>query len=255
MTRSTRLQNALLCGAVLLASLAMRPATPITVWMAGDSTMAPKAPHKRPETGWGEAFAECFSPATVRVANRAMNGRSTKSFVSEGHWAAIVDSLQPGDYVFIQFGHNDEKVNTDRGVTPEMYASNLGRLVDDVRAKRGIPVLITPVTRRSFRGDTLTDSHGEYPPAVHRVAIEKTVAVIDMHRSSMALVARLGPDSSRALWLHLEPGAHPNYPAGVRDDTHFNADGARTMAGLAIDGIRELKLGLSDHRRGCPARP
>ena len=255
MTRTPRLPSALLCGAIVLAVLAMRHAPPITIWMAGDSTMAAKAADRRPETGWGEAFAECFLPATARVANRGMNGRSTKSFVNEGHWAAIVDSLQPGDYVFIQFGHNDQKMKTDRGTTLEAYASNLGRFVDDVRAKHATPVLLTPLTRRSFQGDTLTDSHGGYPPAVRRVATAKGVALIDMHRSSMALVARLGADSSRALWLHLEAGAHPNYPAGVRDDTHFNLAGAREMAGLAIDATRDLRLGLRDHLRGCAARP
>ena len=82
-------------------------AQPITVWLAGDSTMAQKQADKRPETGWGEALQACFDSTEVRIANRAMNGRSTRSFVAEGRWRAIVDSVKPGDYVLVQFGHND----------------------------------------------------------------------------------------------------------------------------------------------------
>jgi lysophospholipase L1-like esterase len=105
--------------ALLLAftALAFR-AQPITVWLAGDSTMAQKQADKRPETGWGEALQPCFDSAGVRIANRAMNGRSTRSFVAEGRWKAIVDSLKAGDYVFIQFGHNDEKVGTANYASP-----------------------------------------------------------------------------------------------------------------------------------------
>lgn len=248
-----RHRSVILLATLLLASLAMRPAATVTLWLAGDSTMAPKAADKRPETGWGEALAECFAPSEVRVANHAMNGRSTKSFVAEGRWAAIVDSVRPGDYVFIQFGHNDEKVHLPIGATPEEYARNLARFVDDVRAKQASPVLLTPVTRRSFVGGRLTDSHGAYPPAVRAVSAERKVPLIDMHRASMALVERQGEDSSRALWLHLEPGEHPNYPSGVRDNTHFSPAGARAMAGLAIHAIRSLGLGLSAQMRGCPA--
>src|SRR5436190_14396992 len=130
-----------------LSFLAFR-APPITVWLAGDSTMAQKQPDKRPETGWGEALQPCFDSSEVRIANRAMNGRSTRSFVAEGRWKAIIDSVQPGDYVFVQFGHNDEKIGTNNYSSPEDYSVNLVRFVDEVRAKRALPVLFTPVVRR-----------------------------------------------------------------------------------------------------------
>ena len=230
-------------------------AQPITVWLAGDSTMAQKQPDKRPETGWGEALQSCFDSTEVRIANRAMNGRSTRSFVAEGRWQAIVDSLHDGDYVFIQFGHNDEKVGTDRYASPDDYRRNLSRFVDEVRGKGAHPVLFTPVVRRKFEGARLVDTHGEYPEAVRTAARERKADLVDMTRASAALVARLGPDSSRALWLHLEPGAHANYRAGVHDDTHFNPRGAQQMAGLAIDAIRALRLGLATKLRACAARP
>src|SRR4051812_18529878 len=118
---------------------------PITIFMAGDSTMAEKLPEKRPETGWGEKVQQYFQATEVRVSNHAVNGRSTRTFISEGKWQAIVDSIQPGDYVIIQFGHNDESPEkVDRYTPPADYRANLLRMVADVRAKGGSPVLCTP---------------------------------------------------------------------------------------------------------------
>jgi len=191
----------------------------------------------------------------VRIANRAMNGRSTRSFVAEGRWKAIIDSLQPGDYVFIQFGHNDEKVGTNNYSSPDDYRRNLVQFVDEVRAKKGQPVLFTPVVRRKFDGTQLVPTHGAYPDAARAAARERDVPLVDMERSSAALVQQLGPDFSRALWLHLDAGMNPNYPNGVHDDTHFNPLGARKMAGLAIESIRAAKLGLASQLHSCPARP
>jgi lysophospholipase L1-like esterase len=253
MTLRPHLLAALGAPLVVLGLLAAR-AQPITVWLAGDSTMAQKQPDKRPETGWGEALQPCFDSSEVRIANRAMNGRSTRSFVAEGRWKAITDSVQAGDYVFIQFGHNDEKVGTKNYSSPDDYGRNLARFVDDVRARKAMPVLLTPVVRRKFEGKRLADTHGMYPDAVRVVANERRVPLIDMARTSAQVVERLGPDSSRSLWLQLEPGVNPNYPAGVHDDTHFNPRGAQEMAGLAIDAIRSLKLGLAARLRSCPAR-
>lgn len=243
----------ILVAAILLAL--MPRAQPITVWLAGDSTMAQKQPDKRPETGWGEALQPCFDSSAVRIANRAMNGRSTRSFVAEGRWKAIVDSLKAGDYVFIQFGHNDEKVGTANYSSPDDYRRNLLRFVDDVRAHGGHPVLFTPVVRRRFEGTHLVDTHGAYPDAARAAAAEGHAPLVDMTRTSAALVEPLGPDSSRMLWLHLEPGTNPNYPAGVHDDTHFNPRGAERMAGLALDAIRSLNLDLATQLRSCPAKP
>ena len=239
----------------LLAIFLTLPANPITVWLAGDSTMAPKQPDKRPETGWGEALQPCFDSTVVHIANRAVNGRSTRSFVAEGRWKAIVDSLKAGDYVFIQFGHNDEKVGTANYSSPDDYRHNLVRFVDDVRSHGGHPVLFTPVVRRRFDGERLVDTHGAYPDAARAAANEARVPLVDMTRASAALVEPLGPDSSRTLWLHLEPGANANYPTGVHDDTHVNPLGAQRMAGLAIDALRALHLDLATQLRSCPAKP
>ena len=249
-----RVLATLVVATPLVAALGFR-APPITVWLAGDSTMAQKQPDKRPETGWGEALQPCFDSSAVRVANRAMNGRSTRSFVAEGRWKAIVDSLNAGDYVFIQFGHNDEKVGTNNYSSPDDYRRHLVQFVDDVRAKGAQPVLFTPVVRRKFDAAQLVPTHGAYPDAARAAAQERGVPLVDMDHASAALVQQLGPDSSRALWLHLDAGANPNYPNGVKDDTHFNPLGARTMAGLAIDALRSLDIGLVSQLHSCPARP
>jgi lysophospholipase L1-like esterase len=243
----------------LLLSLALAgvlgaPARPITVYLAGDSTMAPKRPDRRPETGWGEALQQYFRPEDVRIANHAMNGRSTRTFIAEGRWQAIVDSLAPGDYVFIQFGHNDESVEkTDRYTPPDDYRTNLRRMVADVRARHAQPVLLTPVYRRKFDAQgKLVDTHGVYPGIVRAVAREERVPLIDLHRRTGELLARLGPDSSKALFLQLEPGESPNYPNGVHDNTHFRPLGAEQVARLAVDGIRRAHVGLAAYLRGVP---
>ena len=124
---------------------------PITIYLAGDSTMAEKQPDRRPETGWGEALQKFFPADKVRIANHAQNGRSTKSFIAEGRWQVIVDKLNQGDYVFSQFGHNDEsKDKGDRYTPPAEFRLNLIRFINEVRAKRATPVLLTPVMRRRF---------------------------------------------------------------------------------------------------------
>src|SRR5688500_4951098 len=128
---------ALVLNLMAHVAVAGQPA-PITIFLAGDSTMAVKLPEKRPETGWGEMLAARFKPGTVKIDNRAANGRSTKTSISEGKWQSIIDDLKNGDYVFIQFGHNDSsKDKGERYTRPDDYRKNLIRFVEDVRGKGG----------------------------------------------------------------------------------------------------------------------
>jgi len=238
--------NAALALLLLLCSFA-HAKEPITVFLAGDSTMAAKRPEKRPETGWGEFLQQHFDEARVRIDNHAQNGRSTRTFIAEGRWQAILDKLRAGDYVFIQFGHNDSsKEKVDRYTPPEDYRANLIRFVSEVRARKATPVLLTPVMRRRFDKDgRIQDSHGVYPDIVRRIAAEQHVALIDMHRKSEQVLARFGVEESKQLFLQLAAGEHVNYPQGVNDNTHFSPRGAEIMADLAVEGIRERKLGLA----------
>lgn len=220
---------------------------PITIYLAGDSTMAQKLPEKRPETGWGEALGQFFRAGTVRIENRAKNGRSTRTFLSEGLWQDLVGALHKGDFVFIQFGHNDEsKEKTDRYTSPADYRANLIRFISETRSKRAIPVLLTPVMRRRFdSSDVFYDTHGEYPNIVRAVASEYRVPLIDHHRTSEVLLKQYGALQSRRLFLQLKPGENPNYPNGIQDNTHFSPEGAKLMAQLVVNGIRELRLPLA----------
>jgi pectinesterase len=228
---------------VLLAFM-VPPKKKITIWMAGDSTMADKQPKAYPETGWGMALGQFFDES-VTIANRAQNGRSTLSFINEKRWKAITDSIQEGDYVFIEFGHNDEKVDKPGvGTSPQAYGANLVKFVLETRAKKGIPVLLTPVMRRSYKNGVFYDSHGAYPPVVRRIADSLKVPLIDMHLKSEALITGMGEEPAKKLFNYVDSG-HVNYPAGKKDDTHFSVAGAKAMAELAVQGIKELKLDLA----------
>lgn len=220
--------------------------TPITVYLAGDSTMAEKRAEKRPETGWGEMLQKYFDAEKVKIENHAQNGRSTRTFIGENRWQAIIDKLKKGDYVFIQFGHNDQsKEKVDRYTPPEDYRKNLIRFIEEVRAKKAVPVLLTPVMRRKFDAEgKFVDQHGVYPEIVRAVAREYKASLIDMHRESEKLLVKYGVEDSKKLFLQIKAGEHPNYPNGVTDNTHFVPLGAEEMARLAVEGMRREKIGL-----------
>lgn len=235
---------ALIIG-LLWTAFVPRP-EPITVFLIGDSTMSDKPARDAPETGWGTPFRTFFDES-VTIRNHARNGRSTRTFIEEGRWRTVLDALGAGDRVFIQFGHNDEVPTKEQYTPPDEYVANLSRFVRETRAAGAHPVLMTPIARRHFDdAGQLLDTHAEYSALVRRTADSLGVPLIDMDRRSRDLLQSLGPERSRFLYNHIEAGVHPNYPAGVQDDTHFNELGARRMAELVLAGIRDLGLDLAD---------
>lgn len=220
----------------------------ITVYLAGDSTMATKPAAARPEAGWGEFLQPQFDEKKVKFENHAQNGRSSKSFIDEGRWQKIVDSLKKGDYVFIQFGHNDEKTEDPKRYTAPNgeYRENLFKFVNEVRAKKANPVLLTTVMRRRFneKGE-FYDTHGEYPEAVRKVAFELKVPLIDLHKKTETLIKNAGVEDSKKIFLYLKENEFPNRPKFLEDNTHFSAYGAEQIALLAVDGIKEAKIELA----------
>jgi len=220
----------------------------LTVWLVGDSTMSIKEKSAYPETGWGMPFAVFFD-STVSINDVAQNGRSTKSFIDEQRWKYVMDNLHAGDYVLIQFGHNDEvKEKVGRYTTPEEFSNNLDRFVKDVRGKDATPVLITPVARRKFDSSgNIIDTHRQYAQLVRDVAKKDNVAMIDLDKKSMELFQQTGPENSKLFFNYLKPGEHPNYPNGKEDDTHFNELGARKMAELVLHEIQDQHLPLAGH--------
>lgn len=222
------------------------PKKKIKVWLIGDSTMSIKDTKAYPETGWGMPFVYFFDSSVV-VDNRAKNGRSTKSFIEEGLWQPVVNNLTEGDYVFIQFGHNDEVPTKKTYTTEEQFKTNLFRYVAETRAKKGLPVLITPVARRKFDSTGhLISTHEVYSQLVRDVAKQLNVPLIDLDKKSQALLHQLGVENSKFLFNYLHPGEHPNYPDGKIDDTHFNELGARMVAQIVLSEIKDLKLELAD---------
>lgn len=219
----------------------------ITIWLCGDSTMSIKEKKAYPETGWGMPFVY-FWDSTVAVENLAKNGRSTKTFISEKLWQKVADNAKEGDYIFIQFGHNDEsKDKGERYSTPDTFKMNLKKFIDEARTKKAIPVLITPVSRRKFdNGGTALETHAEYSAYVTEVAEKEKVYLIDLDRKSRELYQRLGKEPSKLLFLQLQPGEHPNYPDGKEDNTHFSELGARLIAQIVLDEIEKQIPELAD---------
>ncbi|MEX0720971.1 MAG: rhamnogalacturonan acetylesterase [Balneolaceae bacterium] len=219
----------------------------ITIYLVGDSTMSEKEVSAYPETGWGMGFDTYFNDV-VKIENHARNGRSTRSFIQEGKWKPIVQNLKEGDFVFIQFGHNDEVQTKSRSTTPDEFQKYLRQYLSETVAKKAQPVLLTPITRRKFdEAGNIKETHKEYSRLMLEVAESEKVPLIDMDKKSQALMNELGPEKSQLIYLHLKAGQNPNYPQGLSDNTHFSETGARMMAELVLQGIKELNLGLEKY--------
>jgi len=235
---------------LLIGILPLMAQHKITLYMIGDSTMADKQdPDKNPEHGWGQLLPQLFSGA-VKVENHAVNGRSTRSFLAEGRWQKVTDILKKGDYVFIQFGHNDQKINDSTRYTAPytQYRYNLERFVKDTRAKGAVPVLFSSIVRRNFNAHgVLIDTHGPYPLVVRMVAEALEVPFVDLQWLTERLEIKYGPERSKQLHLHLEPGVDPYVPEGRRDDTHLSGEGAILVAELALQQIALQKLKLAKY--------
>jgi lysophospholipase L1-like esterase len=221
----------------------------ITVHMIGDSTMAnkPVIP-ANPERGWGQMFHMYFNDS-VRVENYAQNGRSTKSFIAEGRWNKVVAAIKPGDFVIIQFGHNDEKTNNVKvGTAPfGEFTENLSRFVRESRQHQATPILATPVARRKFdETGTLTNSHGVYPEAVRKLVVAEKVPLLELTTATEKLLQQLGPESSKRLFDWIPAGEFASDSKKLEDDTHFNAYGASRVCDLAVVEIEAKVPALAE---------
>lgn len=233
-----KLTSLLICFAAM--SFTFPTSKKITIWLIGDSTMSIKETKAYPETGWGMPFVN-FWDSSVTVDNRAKNGRSTRTFLEENRWQPVEDAMQEGDYVFVQFGHNDEVPTKKSYVNENNFKANLVKYITDTRSKKANPVLITPVARRKFDGNgNVEETHAVYAQIVRDVAKENNVPLIDLDAKSQLLLQKLGPEGSVYLYNHLAAGEHPNYPEGKADDTHFNELGARKMAEIVLAEIRNV---------------
>lgn len=213
----------------------------VMLHLVGDSTMADKQllPNT-PERGWGQLFP-LYVNDELRIKNYAVNGRSSKSFRDEGKWREVINNVNEGDFVLIQFGHNDQKeqdssryaeANTD-------YKENLRAFVNEVRAQKAIPILATSIVRRQFNDNyELVDTHGDYPQVVRDLGLELGVPVIDLHKSSSEIISKLGSEASKTMFLHYDAGVFDKFPKGVNDDTHLSATGASIICDQVVAEIK-----------------
>ena len=261
--------------ALLMLTMSFSHEPKFTVFMIGDSTMANKdTTGGKQERGWGMVLQQYFDDGVV-VDNHAVNGRSSKSFINEGRWEKVLAKIKPGDYVFIQFGHNDEKPKPDRHTDPgSTFDDNLRKFVNETREKGGIPVLFNAVVRRNFalkeqkndddeklrnldaksgknllEGDTLSDTHGDYRIAPANVAKEMGVVFVDANTITHELEQGLGREGSKKLHMIFAPGEHPSMPNGKWDNTHYNIYGANQVALLLIKAVGDKIPQIKSHLR------
>ena len=259
----------LFAAAALILLTAAVPDKTTTIFIIGDSTAAQKDLSKgKLERGWGMALQAYFDD-NIRVDNHAVNGRSSLSFINEGRWDKVLERLKPGDYVIIQFGHNDEKPQADRHTDPgSTFDYNLARYVRETREHGGIPVLMNPVVRRNFavvaprnddderlrnttfadgaaitEGDSLIDTHGLYRVAPRDVARRMNCHFVDANQITHQLEQSLGREGSKRLHMWYLPGTEPTEPKGKQDNTHYNIYGAHQVARLLADALcQEIPL-------------
>lgn len=258
------MRKMILAALALLILTASTTQKVTTVFIIGDSTAAKKdLSTGSPERGWGMALQCFFDEAFIRVDNHAVNGRSSKSFIDEGRWQKVLDRLQPGDYVIIQFGHNDEKPKADRHTDPgSTFDYNLAKFVRETRERGGIPILMNPVVRRNFakkparndddealrsttfkdapklaEGDSLIDTHGLYRIAPRDVAQRMHCLFVDANQITHDLEQSLGAEGSKRLHMWYKPGEHPALPDGRQDNTHYNIYGAHQVARLLAEAL------------------
>lgn len=211
------------------------------IYICGDSTAASYQPEEAPITGWGQVLGDYV--LGIPVENRAMGGRSTKSFLSEGRLQRIETEIQAEDLLLIQFTHNDASDLVWRHTDPwTSFRDNLGIYVDTAILHGAQPVLLTPICRRIWREGQLMASHDQYPEVIRTVARLRRVPLIDLYAASTALVRELGEEKSRELYLYVEPAQYPAYPDGQRDDTHTKEQGARAYASIVAEELRNLGL-------------
>ncbi|MDI2036675.1 rhamnogalacturonan acetylesterase [Paenarthrobacter nitroguajacolicus] len=220
------------------------------ILLAGDSTVAACPSYEYPMSGWGPHLA----PQTYRwgaVHNYAKGGATTESFREEGLWQQLLQQTVQGDVVLLQFGHNDQK--REHLAARTGYAENLRRMVVEVRAKGGIPILCTSVERRLFLAGQLEHSLGEFPAVVRELGAELGLDVLDLNRWTRELYLELGEEGSKELFFHFAPGEHAHWAGGLEDNTHFHENGARRIAAYVAGQLEALGYGLGALTTGARA--
>lgn len=237
-----------LAAAAAAMLLALPAAAQERIFIASDSTAQGYGADRYPQTGWGQMLGCGLAPG-VEVVNRAMGGRSTRTFISEERWSKLIADARAGDLVLIQFGHNDASSNRPERYAPAagLYRDNLLRMIWEARGKGLVPVLVTPPARRSFEDGKAKADFAEYSQVMRELVVTTGMPLIDLEARSRALLNRLGPEKAKALYLHYKPEDRvAAFAKGIDDDTHFSELGGRAMANLVAEGLKGLKTPVAE---------
>ena len=232
-----------------VAALEITPATDaITVFLAGDSTVTDQ--QLEPWAAWGQMLPAFFGP-TVAVANHAESGETIKSFVGERRFDKVLSRLKAGDYLFLQFAHNDQKPGSQHTDAATGYKDLVRRYVADARAKGAFPVLVTSMERRNFDagGKHIVPSLAGYPTAIREVGAELGVPVVDLNVRSIAFYEALGTEEAKQAFVHFPANSYPGQDKALADDTHFSTYGAYELAKCVVEEIKARVPALATHLR------
>lgn len=231
-------------GTPIIQSIKITPVSKIkTLFIAGDSTVTDQ--DLEPWASWGQFFPNYLTTDVV-VANYACSGLALSSFKSGNRLEKILHLMQPGDYLFIEFGHNDEKAKGEGKGAWGQYTTLLKEYVGRAREKGGIPVLITPTQRRRFNDNgTLIPTHGEFPDAMRKVAQELKVPLIDVTNMTTAMYESWGDELSKKAFVFYPENTFPGQTKALADNTHFGSFGANEVAKCVVQGIRDLGLDIT----------
>ena len=256
-----RFSTITLCSVLILSAFSFKSKV-TTIYLIGDSTVADYSleenyqTKKFPQVGWGQVFQPFFqkdslklvknvlgSAKEVKVDDRAKGGRSTRTFFQEGRWSSVYQSLQKGDVVMMQFGHNDASVEkTERYVNIEGYKEFLRLFINQTKEKGATPIVLTPVARNyPWKDGKLSNVHGDYPQAAIEVAKELKVKYIDLNELSMNFFSSKGQEYvTTNYFMNFEAGKFPAFPEGQKDNTHFQTQGGIEVAQLVFNAMKKL---------------
>lgn len=251
MNKKSNIIGFLLIGVVLSLLGFKNEERKLRIFIAGDSTAQFGSDEKNGLIrGWAQMLPLYLSD-NVEIKNHAIGGRSTKTFISEGRWDRLLSEVEAGDYVFIQFGHNDASSRPDRHTSYSDYEQNLITMIEQTKEKGANPVLLTSVVMRTFYKGSLIDNRLKgYPVIVRQVAKKQGVPLIDVNLKTRDFVTMLGDEPSKPYYRWLEPGIDPFKPDGIQDDTHMMEKGAKKVVSFVAEGMKELNIdGLSNYVR------
>lgn len=231
-----------------VSSIRVEPASDTipTLWLCGNSTVVDQ--DYEPWASWGQMIPRWFDD-NVAIANYAESGETASTFIAAGRLRKILSLMKAGDYIFIEFGHNDQKQRFAGAGAYYNFAFCLKQFVDEARQRGATPIFVTPTQRRSFADGHIQETHGDYPDAMRQVARRENVPVIELHEMTRTFYETLGEEASKRAFVHYPANTFPGQTTALADNTHFNPYGAYEIAKMVVEGMKQLQLPIIRHLR------